>query len=66
MSIQTQKAFDCIAMKRDIQHRLLDEYEATGDRYKSYWHFMRETNRRNPGLRDLRRKLGFDDPSQGG
>ena len=66
MSIQTKKAFDCVAMKRDIQQRLLDDYEVTGDRYESYWHFLRETNRKNPEMRDLRRKLGFDELSPRG
>jgi len=61
MSTRTKKAFDCIAMKRDIQQRLLAEYESVRDRYDSYWHFLQETNRRNPSLQTLRRKLGFAD-----
>lgn len=63
MSTQIKKAFDCVAMKRDIQQRLLDEYEASRDQYDSYWHFLQETNRNNPGVQGLRQKLGFSGPS---
>ena len=63
MSTQIKKSFDCVAMKRDIQRRLLDEYEASRDQYDSYWHFLQETNRDNPSLQGLRQKLGFSSPS---
>ena len=59
MSTRTSKPFDCIVMKRDIQQRLLDEYDAVRDRYDSYWHFLQETNRQNPAFQTLRKKLGF-------
>jgi hypothetical protein len=52
-------------MKREIQQRLLDEYEAAKDRYDSYWHFLLETNRQDPNVQSLRKKLGFADVSHG-
>ena len=63
MSPRTRKAFDCVAMKCDIQQHLLEEYEASGGRYDSYWHFLQETNRQNAGVQSLRQKLGFTDSS---
>ncbi|MBN1343917.1 MAG: hypothetical protein JXQ73_14630 [Phycisphaerae bacterium] len=59
MGTRTRKTFDCVAMKREIQQHLLQEYEASRDQYESYWHFLQETNRRSPALLELRRKLGL-------
>ncbi|MBN1491440.1 MAG: hypothetical protein JXA69_16125 [Phycisphaerae bacterium] len=64
MRTRTSKTFDCVTMKDDIQRRLLAEYEAVQDRYDSYWHFLQETNRKDPALQALREKLGFADPQR--
>jgi hypothetical protein len=50
-------------MKRDIQQKLLDEYNAVSERCESYWEFLLETNRQDERLQALRRSLGLSGTS---
>jgi hypothetical protein len=59
MKTPTRKTFDCVQMKRDIQQRLMDEYQANAQPGETYLQYLQRTNRHDAGVQKLRDSLRF-------